>query len=385
MALKFISCLTALASLASHVSSQQQIITPPHTTPGENAAVQWISGPGAFDGPKIVPVNKTTFDWWYFDAVPDPIVNADGETEQPSLAITFHSTGQNGFDPLTNLFPLQSPPSTNLIQINLAWPDGKTDAWVLAGGEAVFTIDGDGTSANYTETGCSFEGASDLSEYVVYIDAPQKGIVGTLRIQSDVPPHYPCGPAEEGQNMEVIPGVGWANAIPDGRGEADFLIRGSEEFYFKGRGYHDHNWGGRPFSSACASAYWGHGRLGAYNIVWLSVLTQTGEESVSAYVTKGTELLNTEIIASQCEGLHVRPYGENSAYPPDTTTGAPGGFHMRIDTPEGLFEIQAERVYVTVDFNFYRRFTGIFTGTLDGVELDAGGALWEQFSLGVEE
>ncbi|KAL2814859.1 hypothetical protein BDW59DRAFT_166998 [Aspergillus cavernicola] len=372
--------LTALASLASQVFSQQQIITSPHTTPDQNSVTQWISGPDAFDGPKVIPINQTTFDWWYFDTVQEP--NANGESGQPSFAITFHSTGPDGFDPLTGLFPFGSPPSDNLIQINLAWPDGKTDAWVLAGGEAIFTINGDGTSANYTGTGCSFEGAPDLSEYSVYIDAPEKGIVGSLRIKSDVPPHYPCGPAEEGQDMQITPGVGWLNAIPDGYGEADFLIRGNEEFYFEGRGYHDHNYGGRRFSESCASAYWGHGRLGEWNIVWLSVLTPTGEESVSAYVTKGSEMASTEIIVAQCEGIHIRPYGANSTYPPDTTTGAPTGFRMNINTPEGLFELQAERIYVTVDFDFYRRFTGTYTGTLNGEPLPEGVALWEQFSIG---
>ena len=69
-----------------------------------------------------------------------------------------------------------------------------------------------------------------------------RGLVSAflIHIAQDVAPHYPCGPAEAGHDLEVVPGVGWANAIPDGYGEADFMIRGSEHFYFEGRGYHDH-------------------------------------------------------------------------------------------------------------------------------------------------
>jgi hypothetical protein len=140
---------------------------------------QWISGPNAFDAPKNRPINLTSFDWWYFDVVQQP----DANGEQPSFALTFHSTGVNGFDPVQELFPLGAP-SDNLVQIDLAWPNGDTDTWALLAGEAIFTIDGDGASANYTGTGSSFEGAPDLSQYSVHINAPEKGIVGSLLIQS---------------------------------------------------------------------------------------------------------------------------------------------------------------------------------------------------------
>ncbi|KAL4957742.1 hypothetical protein BDW69DRAFT_155514 [Aspergillus filifer] len=374
MMLKFVS-LTVLASFADLAYCQRHIVNAQHPTFGQNSVTQYTSGPDAFDGPKVIPINQTTFDWWYFDAVQEPGAGADGG--QPSIAITFHSTGPDGFDPLTGLFPGGSPPSDNLIQINLAWPDGKLDAWVLVGQEATFAVHGDGTSGNFVGSGCSFEGSPDLSEYSVHVDAPEKGIVGTIRIKSDVAPHYPCGPAKEGQDLEVIPGVGWANAIPDGYGEANFMIRGSEHFYFEGRGYHDHNYGSRTFSDSAYSAYWGHGRLGEYSVVWLTVLTPEGEESVSAYVVKGTD-----VIVSQCEGIHIRPYGENSEYPPLRTSGNPTGYRMNVTTPEGLMELQAERIYVTVNFDFYRRFTGTYTGTLNGEPLPDGVALWEQFSLG---
>ena len=71
MMLKFES-LTVLASLAGLAYSQRQIVNAQHPTPGQNSVTQYTSGPDAFDGPKVIPVNQTTFDWWYFDAVQEP-------------------------------------------------------------------------------------------------------------------------------------------------------------------------------------------------------------------------------------------------------------------------------------------------------------------------
>ncbi|KAL2807571.1 hypothetical protein BJX63DRAFT_67522 [Aspergillus granulosus] len=364
--------IASLVLLSSGVFSQRTVV-PPHFQGDEQSHTQWISGPSGFDAPMNRPLNDTSFDWWYFDVVQEP----DAQGQHPSFAMTFHTTGQDGMDVFQNLFPLGLP-SNNLIQINLNWPDGGKDAWILAGDEATITVVGNGASGDFAGTGCSFEGAPDLSEYSINIDAPEKGIVGTFHVKSDVPAHYPCGPSEEGQDMQVVPGVGWMNAIPDGYGEADFTIRG-KQFSVRGRGYHDHNYGSRPFSQSAYSAYWGHGRLGEYAFVWLTVLTPQFEEHVSAYVTKGTDIL-----VARCEGIKIRPYGEHSTYPPTRRTGPPEGFTLSIDTPSGLFELQAETINIQINFDFYRRFTGRFIGTLDGEPLPDGVALWEQFSLGKE-
>lgn len=38
--------------------------------------------------------------------------------------------------------------------------------------------------------------------------------------------------------MEVMPGVGWANAIPDADAEVAYIVNGTE-INFQGVGYHD--------------------------------------------------------------------------------------------------------------------------------------------------
>ncbi|KAL2825793.1 hypothetical protein BDW59DRAFT_70177 [Aspergillus cavernicola] len=372
MAPKLMNLLPATLALLAGQALSQKIIIPPFAYPGESD-IQWISGPDGFDSPKNNHITDTAYDWWYFDVVEEPY---SGNGDQPSFAATFHTTGSNGFDPLRNAFPMGFP-STTFVQIDLAWPNGTTDSWVLFAGGASFTVDGDGASANFSHTGASFEGAPDLSSYVVNINAPEKGVVGSLRIDSATPAHYTCGPNEEGQTIQLTPGAGWVNAIPDGYAEVDFELRG-EKFKFQGRGYHDHNFGNRPFSEALAASYWGHGRLGDYTIVWVDALAQSGDNHLAAYVSKEGELITA---SCQPGSILVRPYGDNSTYPPTQSTGAPTGFSIEITIPEGQLELKAEYIHITVDSDLYRRFTGTLTGTLDGESLPDGIALWEQFTL----
>ncbi|KAL4800402.1 hypothetical protein BDV19DRAFT_375702 [Aspergillus venezuelensis] len=350
---------SALVLLASRAFSQR-IVIPPHTSSGQNSITQWVSGPSGFDSPKSRPINEASYDWWYFDVVAEP----DALGQQPSIGATFHTTGNQGFDVPHRSSPAPYP-SGNFIQFDLAWPNGTTNSWMFFAGDAVITVKRDGASGNFSGTGCSLSGVPDLSEYSVHVDALEKGTTGSFRIRSEAAVHYTCGPNEEGQRMSLAPGAGWINAIPDGYGETDFEIRG-RRFKFQGRG---------PFSHSYASSYWGHGQLGDYAVVWADTLTPSGDNIVSAYVARGSE-----IITAHCGGIRVRPYGANSTYPPTTSTGNPTGFSMDISIP-GHLQLQAETVYVTVDVDVYRRMTGTFTGTPNGEGLPDGTSLWEQFTL----
>jgi hypothetical protein len=60
-------------------------------------------------------------------------------------------------------------------------------------------------------------------------------LIGFIKV---APAHYPCGPNEPGQNLEVSPHIGWANAIPDANATIDFVVRG-RPLKFTGYGYHD--------------------------------------------------------------------------------------------------------------------------------------------------
>lgn len=58
------------------------------------------------------------------------------------------------------------------------------------------------------------------------------------RVIKVAPPHYPCGPNEPGQNLEVSPEIGWANAMPDANATVNMVIQG-RTLNFTGVGYHD--------------------------------------------------------------------------------------------------------------------------------------------------
>ncbi|KAL4948307.1 hypothetical protein BDW69DRAFT_189386 [Aspergillus filifer] len=338
----FLKYSVSLALLAGQVVSQR-FVNPPHPIPGqEDTTTLFVSGPSGFDSPRTT--RSTT-------------LPTTGGTLTSSL-----SPMQMDSNPLL----LRRSTHRETRAIDLAWPNGTIGSWMVFAGGTVITVDGDRTSGNLSKTGCSFEGAADLSEYTVYIDAPEKGIARSFRVSSEAAAHYTCGPKEEGQTMSLAPGGGWINATPDGYGEANFEIHGGES----------KNFGNRPFSHSYAASYWGHGRLGDYAVVWADTLISSGDNHVSAYVAR-----DGEIVTARCGGIRVKPYGANSTYLPTTSSGAQTGFNLDISNPEGHLKLQAETTYVTIDFEVYRRFTGTFTGTLDGERLPDGTSLWEQFML----
>jgi hypothetical protein len=116
--------------------------------------------------------------------------------------------------------------------------------------------------------------------------------------------------------------------------------------------------------------------LGDYNIVWYDSLTPSGDEAVSAYVSR-----NGEILAASCEpgAIEVRPYGDNSTYPPTTSTEPATGYRISTSLPQGQLVVYAQYIYmVLADGRYYQQFTGSITGTLDGEDLPVGTGLWDQ-------
>ena len=52
------------------------------------------------------------------------------------------------------------------------------------------------------------------------------------------PPHLPCGNVKAGATEILMPGIGWASAVPDAKAMIDFEI-GDTKLQFEGVGYHD--------------------------------------------------------------------------------------------------------------------------------------------------
>lgn len=149
-----------------------------------------------------------------------------------SIVIVFYASGSSSL-------PGSNPSSdVTFISVTATFSNGSTKVVFLNADEAIVLTTRDGSSGYYEGTGAAWIGTPDLSSYLITIDSPENGVVGSFELKSIAPAHYPCGPVEAGQNMMVGPNIGWANAIPDAIGIVDVTINGSS-LAFTGVGYHD--------------------------------------------------------------------------------------------------------------------------------------------------
>ncbi|KAF8915226.1 hypothetical protein CPB85DRAFT_1294961 [Mucidula mucida] len=353
--------LLVLALQAASALLEPSIIAGPVQT-GESR-VQFISDSHGLDAPKVQPVNGTVFDWWYFDAVSD--------VDKSSVVITF-------FTSTAVAFPfLEESPVVTSVYIWTSYANGTTGQFIVDAESAVVNTMVDGTSGVFSGTGMSWGGTPDMAHYVVDIDAPEVGVQGSLYLESRAPAHYPCGPAEAGQDMQILPHVGWANAVPDAKAYANFEVLG-EPISFTGAGYHDKNWSDRTFAESVSSWLWGHASLGPYSIVWFDALDTEKNEFVSGYVARDGQMLTGDTCTTDLVKVRL----SNSAWPPNGTQ--PDAYLVEIDLgDDGVLEAVAHTELVVAglpDFP-YTRWIGNITGTL-GSETLSGVAVFEQFVLG---
>ncbi|KAL4808148.1 hypothetical protein BDV18DRAFT_158260 [Aspergillus unguis] len=350
-----------LALFIGNVLGQNSTIIVPDHAVNETSNVQFISSSG-LDGPKVVPVNATTWDWWYFDAVqvPDP----ERPDERASVVVTFYTAQHTGFDMLT-LYETQGFTSLTLAEVAISWPNGTLGSYFFNATEARITTAGDGASGVWLESeeSARFIGTPDMSRYRLELNSSV--IEGSIELQSTAPAHYPCGPNEENQTMEVAPHIGWSNAIPDGTSDVKLRVEG-EDLSFTGIAYHDKNWSDRNFVSEVGVWYWGHAHVGNYSIVWFDYLSPAPEleRHVSAYVAR-----DNHILTAQCSGISARPYGENSTYPPHRGDGLPEGFDVNVDIPgeDALHvRVQAQTKVTAGAGSMYARWIGPAWAVVDG-------------------
>ncbi|KAF8143760.1 hypothetical protein K438DRAFT_1632973, partial [Mycena galopus ATCC 62051] len=340
---------------------------------------QFISTATGLDTPKVQPISASAFEWWYFDVV---------STDPTSLAsvVVMLLTAPHSAFPV-----VPASDSVTVVSIWATFPNGTLWTAAVDGTGATVAVEGDGSSGTWHGTGFSWTGTRS-SGYRIVVDALQIGVTGTISFQPNAPGHYPCGPITEGQTLEVGPHIGWANAVPDAASVVKLNIGGTP-LAFSGSGYHDMasfnpafaNWSDQPAAANVASWYWGHGRLGDYSIVWYDFLDRKGTETVSAYVSKDNKILTASCTLGS---IIVRPTGQNSTYPPTTSTGNPSGFHIAIDLgAEGRLEADVTVLGVLIDANpIYNRFAGNISGSvipLRGRRLTGlvGMALFEQLKF----
>jgi hypothetical protein len=159
---------------------------------------------------------------------------------------------------------------------------------------------------------------------------------------------------------------------------ANFSVSG-QPLAFEGYGYHDKNWGDRPFNQAVQSWIWGHGHVGDYSVVWLDSVDQNRTEYFTGYVARGSELLH-----SSCanDSVLVRPFGEGAVFPGQPGNPPPDGYDITIDLgEEGVLALQFSVDLLQGGGPIYGRYVGALSGTLDGVELVPGKGVCEEFKV----
>ncbi|GJD04765.1 Hydroxyneurosporene synthase [Colletotrichum higginsianum IMI 349063] len=352
----------AQGQLASAVATQSYI---PFKLINSSTIAEITSQPGNLDGPKLKPgVNETSFDWWYFD-----VVSTTSKNE--SLTIVFYNSGPSS---------LGNPGGPLSIQVTGVFANGTAFGTIAdATCGATMKNDEDGISSVWNGAGASFTGTSlDQRgvEYTVAIDNPTIGINGTLTLKSVSLPHYPCDLNKPGVSQQIIPDVFWSNAVPDAVATADFAIAGSP-LRFTGNGYHDKNWAATIFSDTFNTWYWGHARLGPYSLVWFDVVTKDGREHFSSWITKDGELFTQ---SCQPNSVVVRPWGQNSEFPPTPKMPAPSGYMIQYDLGGGkAFVANFTSENIQLSTNTYKRMTGPIVGGVEGHEQYSGRSLCEQF------
>ena len=168
--LEFVTAVWLLAGLASArppwLSTQ---IYSPNTVNG-SSAVLFTSSANGLDAPKVNPVNATSYDWWYFDAV-----SAD---QQYNIVFTFFAAPATGFSS-------SGAPDDAILEaaIFLSYPGQEVSSFtILSATEAKVVSVGNGASGSWDGTGMGFAGTPDLSDYVVYVDSPSIGVKGSMSL-----------------------------------------------------------------------------------------------------------------------------------------------------------------------------------------------------------
>ncbi|KAJ7171251.1 hypothetical protein C8R46DRAFT_1216831 [Mycena filopes] len=339
--------LALLSTLLLATGSSAKIFNIPATVSSGSSTALFNSTATDLDAPKVHPINGSSFDWWYFD-----VVSTDPKSPASVVVIFYTVAGA--------AFPFLSPSDAiTRAQIFVSFPNGTQFTTITDAAGATVVSDGNVSSGDWGGTG--FGWGHSGANYTVVIDAPKVGVQGSISFSPVAPAHYACGPAEAGQNMKVGPGIGWSNAIPDAVSSVELIV-GDTLLKFTGAGYHDKNWSNELFTDNVASWYWGHGRLGAYSLVWFDFLGLDGTEYVSGYAARDGAL-----VAATCEpgSIRVRPTGQNDTYPPTMSTGSPSGYHITFDLAEaGTLEMDISVVELLFDSAQYLRSVGNISGVV---------------------
>jgi hypothetical protein len=361
---------TSFAAHVKHLSNTPFI--------GDTKA-DFISKPYNFEAPHLSAANGSSFQWWWFDVL-------TSSTNRSALNIIFFDAANAAF-PLTlqpnNLLSIFiSAYSANGTQYEYSIPiDSATVKW---GNGSKLDL-GNGVIGNFLSDSINgtFSSPIGLSSFSIEVSSPTFGIEGSLNFKSTAPPHYACSTnIGANQALEVLPNIGWANAMPSASVTGTFSFgNGTESLHFHNAlGYHDMNWSTQSLFSAIDSWYWGHAKLGPYTIVWFDGLDKEGVEHSNAYVAHE----NGEILLASCSpgSVTVRPQGKGAQYPPDSQHSGFSSLHVVFETSKGPFVVDVVPGGTNLAYpGLYQLDFGSVKGGLQGGAVFEGIGEFEEFTV----
>lgn len=179
--MKFLSVLPFAFLVPQILATTSTPIVQPTPVP-ELSDITWKSDSTGFDAAKVQPVNASTYDWWYFDA----IQLSDDPAQQASVVITFYTAVPSGFDFLQP-YAAQGFTSLTLTDVLIHWPNGTAESYFFNATEARITTNtaDNGVHGAWIENPdkISFMGSPDMTTWQVELDS-EAWISGTVTLQS---------------------------------------------------------------------------------------------------------------------------------------------------------------------------------------------------------
>lgn len=178
--MKFHSGLPFALFIPQILAATSTTIIHPTPVPGVSD-ITWTDSNG-FDAAKVQPVNASTYDWWYFDAVQV----SDDPAQQASVVITLYTAVSTGFDFL-QAYAAQGFTSLTLAEVIIHWPNGTAESYFFNSTEARITTNtaDNGVHGVWIDSPdrISFMGSPGMTTWQVEIDSAA-WISGTVTLQS---------------------------------------------------------------------------------------------------------------------------------------------------------------------------------------------------------
>ncbi|KAK1543971.1 hypothetical protein CPAR01_04604 [Colletotrichum paranaense] len=350
------------------ISNITRVLDLPPRYHNRTVSVEHLSVAGNLDGYKMVtPAAKKSTDFWYFDVV--------SKSSNQTLNIVFFNSGD-----------FSQYPHPLAAQVSGVYPNG-TDFYFEAMADAgVHLTNGPrGIAGDWKGIG-SFSGTSldkpDV-EYTINIDSKDMGIYGKISFKAIAPAHYPCDlNGAVGVSENLLPGLYWANAVPDAETVVDLAVKDTVIAFDDGIGYHDKNWGNQSIIDGPRYWDWGHARFGPYSIVWYNLLDYDGNESRRSYVAKDGEVL---LVSCDMASMEVRQRGGKAAWPPITGLLETEGLSVKYNLTNGdVMEVDITTQFIVRDEKgAYQRANGLVKGGIIGQKIFEGRGHYEEFIFGI--